>query len=90
MKFKVDNEEVLELTTAQKKVLKHYIKNADFTEDMKRRVAYIITHKLDQCNKQLRTEWEPKLKAKGVTSVPLDNDAFAELVFTQSDYPVDE
>jgi hypothetical protein len=90
MKFKVDNDQVLELTTAQKKVLKHYIKNADFTEDMKRRVAYIITHKLDQCFEQLKKEWDPKLKANGVTSVPLNKDAYAELVFTQPDYPVDE
>ena len=53
---------------------------------MKRRVRYIIEHKYEQCFERLKKEWEPKLKAKGVTTVPLDDIAFSELVFAQPEY----
>ena len=36
--------------------------------------------------KRLKDEWEPKLKAAGVKSIPLDDDELAELIFSQSDY----
>jgi hypothetical protein len=32
------------------------------------------------------TEWEPKLAARGVESIPTNKDAFAALVFSQPDY----
>jgi hypothetical protein len=86
MNFKVDGEDVLTLTTTQKKLLKHFIRDDEFDADMKRRVAYIITHKYEQCFKQFKNKWDPRLLANGVTSIPLDPDAYAELVFAQPDY----
>ena len=86
MKIKVDNIDLFELTDIQKKVLKNDIKSEIFEEDMKRRLFYIINHKYEQCFKRLKAEWEPKLAAKGLESVPTGKDAFAELVFSQTDY----
>ena len=86
MKLKVDNEEVFELSPTMKKVIKNDISDDIFDEDMKRRVRYIIEHKYEQCFKRLKEEWEPKLAAKGVSMLPTDRDAFAELVFTQPEY----
>lgn len=43
-------------------------------------------HKYEQCFDRLKKEWEPKLKAAGVAMIPTDNDAFAQLVFSQSGY----
>ena len=86
MKIKVDNEQVLELTGTQKKVIKHDINEDIFDEDMKRRVNWVLTHKYEQCFLRLKQEWEPKLAAKGVAMLPTDPEAFAQLVFSQPEY----
>jgi len=86
MKIKVDNKDLFELTEIQKKVLKNDIKSEVFEEDIKRRIFYIINYKYDQCFKRLKAEWEPKLAAKGIESLPTNKDSFAELVFAQSEY----
>jgi len=86
MKIKVDNEDVFELTATQKKVIKNDIDEDIFDADMKRRVRYIIEHKYERCFERLKREWEPKLAAKGIESLPTNRDAFAELVFTQPEY----
>jgi len=86
MIVKVGDKVLFTLTDIQKKVLKNDIKSEIFEEDMKRRLFYIINHKYEQCYKRLKQEWEPKLAARGVQSIPTDKDAFAQLVFSQEDY----
>lgn len=86
MKFNVDNETVYELNETKQSVIKNEVHSDEFNEDMKRRVKYIIEHKHEQCLKRLKTEWEPKLKAAGVKTIPLDDDEFAQLVFSQPTY----
>jgi len=86
MKIKVDNEDVLTLNETQKKVIKNDTKEEIFDEDMKRRVAYILTHKYEECFKRLKDEWEPKLRDNGIAMIPTNPDAFAELVFSQPGY----
>jgi hypothetical protein len=86
MKFKVDNEELLELSETQKKVIMNDIMSEEFEADMKRRVVHIVNEKYNNCFKRLKEEWEPRLNQAGVKSIPLDNDEFAKLVFSQPDY----
>jgi len=86
MKFKVNDEEVFELNDTKKKVICHDINADEFDADMKRRVKYIIEHKYEQCMKRLKEEWMPKLRQAGIQHVPLDDDAFAELVFQRPEY----
>jgi hypothetical protein len=86
MKFLVDNKEVYEFTDTIKKVICNEVLEDIFVEDMERRVKYIVEHKYKQCLKRLKDEWEPRLKSKGIRSIPLDDDEFAQLVFQQSDY----
>jgi len=86
MKISVDNQELLTLSETQKKVLKNDIHEDVFSEDMKRRLQYIVMHKYEQCFKRLKDEWEPKLKKMGVTSIPLNDDAFAEFGFSMPQY----
>lgn len=86
MQVHVDGKKVLELNNTKKKVIMNDIHEDIFQEDMERRVNWILTHKYEQCLKRLRTEWEPRLKAKGAQSIPTDDDAFAELVFSQQEY----
>jgi hypothetical protein len=86
MKFKVDDIEVFELNEIKQKVLKNDIHSDEFDEDIKRRVKYIIEHKYEQSFKRMKDEWEPKLKVAGVKAIPLDEDEFAQLVFSQPTY----
>ena len=86
MKISLDQEEIFYLSEVQKKVMQDDILSDIFEEDIKRRLEYILTHKYEHCFKKMKDEWEPKLKQRGLKSIPLDNEEFAELVFSQSDY----
>ena len=86
MKIIVDNQEILALNDTQKKVLCNDINSSELDADIKRRVAYIVQHKYEQCFKRLKNEWDPKLAARGIEMIPTKTDAYAELVFSQPDY----
>ena len=86
MKISVDDQEFFTLSETQKKVIMNDINSTLFDEDMKRRLKYILCHKYEQCLKRLKEEWESKLKANGVKYIPLDEDEFAQLVFSQPNY----
>ncbi len=86
MKISVDDKELFKLSEIQKKVIKNDIHENIFEDDMKRRLQYILTHKYERCFERLKKEWEPKLKSNGVKMIPTDEDEFAKLVFSQSDY----
>lgn len=86
MKISVDDVGLYTLTETQKNVIKDAVMENIFDDDMKRRLQWVLTHKYEQCFKKLKSEWEPKLAAKGMESVPTDPDAFAQLVFSQPEY----
>lgn len=85
MKVKVDNQDVFELSEVQKKVIMNDIHEDEFDADMKRRLEYVLMHKYDQCFKRLKAEWDQKMQGR-VEAVPTNPDAYAQLVFSQSDY----
>lgn len=86
MKIYLNDFEVLSLTQAQLDVIANDIPVHDLEEDLKRRLAYIISSKYDACYDRLFKEWFPKLSERGIASIPTDKDAFANLVFEQPDY----
>jgi len=86
MKISLDDLELYSLSDTQKKVIKDSVNSDAFEDDAKRRLAWVLQHKYEQCFKRLKTEWEPKLAKAGVESIPTNKDAFAELVFTQTEY----
>lgn len=86
MKISVDDKELFTLTDIQKKVIMNDISSDIFDEDMKRRLQWVLMHKWERCFKRLKEEWEPKLKLLGVKSIPTDEDEFAKLVFSLSNY----
>lgn len=86
MKISVNNQDLFELTDLQKQVICNDL-DADIIElDLKRRLKYILMHKYERCMGRLRKEWEVKLKDKGIRSLPVDDQEFAQLVFSQEDY----
>lgn len=86
MKISVNDQHLFTLSETQKKVIAHEIPSHILEDDLKRRLNYILMHKYENCFERLKKEWEPKLKAAGVKSIPLDNDEFAQLVFSQPGY----
>ena len=86
MKISVNDVELFTLSEIQKKVIGNDIPREILEEDLKRRLHYILTHKYERCFARLKKEWEPKLKVKGLESIPLNDDAFAQLVFSQPEY----
>lgn len=85
MKISVDDKELFSLSETQKKVIKNDIHEDIFDEDMKRRLQYILMHKYERCMERLKKEWEGKLKER-VASIPTNDDALAELIFSQPEY----
>lgn len=86
MKVSVNDIELFTMNDVKKAVIQHFISKDVFDEDMRRRLHYIINHKYEQCYKRMKEEWDPKLLANGVQSVPTDPDAYAQLVFSQPNY----
>lgn len=86
MKISVNDQELFTLSDIQKQVIKNDIPTEIFDADMNRRLQYILMHKYEECFKSLKAEWDPKLIANGVTMVPTDPDAYAQLVFAQPNY----
>ncbi len=86
MKISVDNKDLFTLSETQKKVIKDYLHEDIFEDDMRRRLHWVLTHLHDEAFKRLKAEWEPKLLANGVKSFPADPEEFAELVFKQPQY----
>lgn len=86
MKIKVDDKEILNINSTKLKVLSDEIPNEILQEDCCRRLNWVLMHKYETCFEKLKKEWEPKLKSKGIRAIPLDEDEFAELVFSQPDY----
>lgn len=86
MKVLINNKELFALSDIQKKVICNDVCSKEIDKDIERRLQWVIMHKYERCLHRLRKEWEPKLKAAGLISVPLDDEEFAALVFAQSDY----
>lgn len=85
MKISVNDKELFSLSETQKKVIMNDIPSEIFEEDMCRRLKYILMHKHEKCMERLKAEWLPKLKGR-LSSIPLDDDALAELIMQQPDY----
>ena len=86
MKIYVDNELLFEISETKKNVIKNDILEEELDEDLKRRLGHAINDKYENCLRRLKSEWIPKLQSGGITHIPLDDEAFAELVFRQPSY----
>jgi hypothetical protein len=86
MKISVNDQELFTLSDVQQQVIKNDIHDDIFEDDMKRRLQWVLMHKYDECFKRLKNEWDIKLKVNGVDMIPTDEEAYAKLVFSQTNY----
>lgn len=86
MKISVNDQELYSLNDTQMGIF-GWEQNSDNVEaDLKRRLQWILHHKMDEIIKAMKQEWIPKLQANGVTMIPINNEEFAALVFSQPNY----
>lgn len=84
---KVDGKDCFEVSLVVKQLLKKDVaKDCNCCDWIKERMKWILSHKYERCMERLRKEWEPKLQSLGHKELPLDDDEFAQLVFSQPDY----
>ena len=86
MKILINDQELFTLNETQKRVIQNDIHEDIFEEDMKRRLQYVFMHKYKRCFERLKQEWDQKLRSNGVSMIPTDPDAYAQLVFSQPQY----
>lgn len=85
MKVSVNDLELFTLSEIQQTIIEYSIDSDLVDQECSRRLQWIILELQKQSMKQMRAEWIPKLKLR-VESIPLDDEAFAQLVFSQEDY----
>ncbi len=87
MQITVDGVDLFEVSTIEIEVLEYVLTASTLDADLKRRLQYILTHKIEQSYKRLKDDWIPILENDPeVTSVPLDNEAFFNMVKIRPDY----
>ena len=86
MKISVNDQPLFTLSDTQKKVLCNDLDSSNLESDLKRRLQWSLMQKYEECFKRFKEEWDPKLKASGVSMIPVDEQAYAELVFKQPNY----
>lgn len=86
MQVKINEKVVCDLSDIKKQVICNDIPSDIVDADLERRINHSVMHKYAQCMRRLRAEWMVKLAANGITMIPLDDDDFAQLVFSQPNY----
>lgn len=86
MKISVNDQELYTLNETQLAIFAWEQDKDNVESDLKRRLHWILEHKISEIMKAMKTEWIPKLEANGVTMIPIDNEKFAQLVFSQPNY----
>lgn len=86
MKISVNDNELFTLNEIQKLVIKDYVNEDIFEEDMKRRLQWVLMHLYEESFKKLKNEWDQKLMDNGIEMIPTNKDAYAKLVFSQPSY----
>ena len=87
MQITVDGQDLYEITENEMDVLKYMLPSATLDADCKRRLEWVLRHKVEKCYVNLKNDWMPILQADpSVTQVPLDNKAFFDMVKVRPDY----
>lgn len=87
MKVKVNEEQIFELEQWEKDVIANDIASEDLDADLKRRLEWVLKHKVEQCYNRFEKEWLEKLRNDpSVESIPKTKKGFVEMVIARPDY----
>lgn len=85
MKIYVDNECVYEAGEHEQNVLLDDITRTKLRDEVKRRVRWVIAHKVEQCEKRLIDRWFSTLQERYDT-LPSKSHQLVKLIKEQTDY----
>jgi len=87
MQITVDGRDLYEITENEMDVLEYMLPSATLDADCKRRLEWVLRHKIERCYVNLKNDYMPILQADpDVTEVPVDNEAFFNMVKVRPDY----
>lgn len=87
MKVSVNDQDLFILEDWEKDVIKNDINADEFDADMKRRLEWVLKHKVEQCYARFEKEWIEKLRNDpAVQSIPKAKADFVALVKSRADY----
>lgn len=86
MQISIDNQNLISISDEQKAIMRFCYPTDKIDDLIKDRVSWIVNELCTQTFNLMKKEWEPKLIARGVESLPADKIAFSQLVFSQPDY----
>ncbi len=87
MQITVDGEDLFEISDTEMEVLAYVLEISTLDADCKRRLEWVLRHKIEQCYKRLRQDWMKILENDpNVRSVPIDDEAFFDMVKVRDDY----
>jgi len=85
MKVKLDDEVIFEISDIDQMLLAHDL--IDIKEEIKRRLEWVIKHKVEQCHDRLKKEWQQKLENDpSIESIPAKRDEFTRYICCREDY----
>lgn len=87
MKIDVDGQELFEIDERDMAVLRYVLLEDSLDADLKRRLKWVIEHKIERCYVHFKEEWMPKLEADSeVSSVPVNVKDLFDMVRVRPDY----
>ena len=86
MEIFLNDQSICTLTATQEKVLKYYINSDILNDTLAHIIEKAIYHEYNVSLRLIKEEWAPQLRANGIEEAPLDDELYAQLVFSQPNY----
>ena len=87
MKIQVDGKDLFEITEDEMEILRYVLPSATLEDDLKRRLEWVLKHKVAMTYKNIKKEWTTRLEADAsIISLPTRDKAFFDMVKARSDY----
>ncbi len=87
MKINVDGQELLEIGERDMEVLKYVLVSEFLDDDLKRRIKWVVEHKIERCYERFKDDWMVKLEEDpAVTSIPINVKDLFDMVKVRPDY----
>jgi hypothetical protein len=85
MKIYVDNDVVIELSDFDISVLKHQLKSEGLVDDIKRRIVWVVSEKINQCKLKILSDFKESIELDN-ESIPTKESDLLALIFSRDDY----
>ena len=84
---KINEEIFFDLNFTDFQILAYDIDKRFLLDDLKRRIDWVINHKIDQCYERFKAEWIPKLmNDPNVQTIPATKEDLIDFVTARPDY----